>query len=735
MGIRREKAIEETLKYLPFKGNHIQFYKSYSDYYKLLGCKLSNVSPNKIISIFSLRNIKESSKTRFRETTKINFGYKSLKKSLKKFVEKFNSFNGTNKKNLEEPYISKIKGERGLIASFPIINPSFTHQKRKNKLNKKNTNIGSYFSVYLSKDENKILYFRGNDNLISWMEWWFSAKMNVIFKGIETKKFDSNKILQLLNNSDIGVFEMGLRYTEIGDSEKIILKSKMGNCYFYQKKISTAFEKSNLNLYDIDYIDLSYKKNQRIRIDFNRKKGFFIKLKVRFNNEKQIPKEIKEYMGDNIIIFDKVDEESLIRKVIQKEYLDLYEYDNIIIKPLLEDLKKIKAINISPHIKYLCKNPSCDFGNNRRSLMDKNICLCGQISNKKVITHYDVFADCERIFKLLSRGFRSLHIFSYKTMPDNYMNFKNLKTIRVKDGGGYIYFMINKKGLNKEDIENLEFQGLPFIIINLKGEIESTIKDFGSYNSGKLMFMLLKKDYSSLKEVIKKVREKYLSLKINSFNRALINLKKTRISANDFETAVFSIFNFTFKEAQKWGGKRLPDGSFPVIKSQIKYLLWDAKRYDSSSLLDYVNSNALKKDLPYMELVNENSIIKNFGKVKYYLFATSKTTKSEFLSIKDSIKKQIKKAKTKKTLKNVKILCIDKQNLIDFAEFTEQNFIALNSDYKIFQNQFINAFESNEGYFDFNLFKDSLKELIKKPKIYPSPEDLRKDSKSKSIKD
>lgn len=720
---KKEQAYNDTLRYIGFNGNKTQFYTLYKPTIDLLGYRIQEFSPRKIMMTFCLNNIKESNRVKERKfNNKIGFGEKKLKKSMAEFIKKFNSRNSIQ---LEMPSISKIKSENSFLVCFSIMNPSYNQQKIKVKYNKRNTQRGQFFCLYIMRNNQKIFYFRGNDLVLSWVDWWLESKLRVKFESKVVRPFDNKILKKLLSNPAIKVYEMCFRHPEIGDSEKIIVKSRKGNCMNYQEKIRKIWEKRELTIYDLDYIRLSSGQNKEIKLNFKRRKPYYISLLAQHNFPGQIPSEIKDYLGENIFLFQEIDKNKLIKTAIHREWLDRYEYEIPELKPFIQDLIKKKIITIEPFYKYLCSNVGCNYSLERRKPMEKKICLCGATSTHPILDRYNIKIDYNKIISLIGKGIKFHGFISYKKMPTDYLGFKNTDIIRIKNNKEYLFILLNKRGFSSEDIENLRLLGIPMLLINLKGEIESTLEGFNIISSNELVSSLLQNDYSHIGKLLVEIKENSHKLRWNSFETSLKLLKMKSITPASFENAVFSLFNVIFEECQRWGGPRLADGSFPLKQNKVKYLLWDAKRYDNTSLLNYVNNKSLKKDIKYMEDFNKNQIIRKFGSIRYYLFVTSNTSKEEFSQIKESLQKQIKSTKTDEKLKRVKVICINKEELINFADYFKENYDLLMTNYEEFMKIISSIFYKKE-YFIFSDIKKDLDQITEKNKIYPVVSELRK---------
>lgn len=723
MGTNKEREIADAFSLIAFPNDKIEFLKNYKKYLEIVSSDPKNLlTYSNIVTSYCLAQIEDKILTNTKEAKKINFGFKRFKKSMNRFVESYNEKPKKKKLHVE---FKQLKKDNGFLAFFSHLRVSNIQQIRKSKINEKD--IQEYFCLYISKNLNKCYFYKGSKWLINLLSWWLMSKLRIKFIDHSIKEYKKEDLNNFLTDKEIKIYELGLNNTELGISDKVIIKSRKGEGIKYYNKLkeSSILPKKGISIYDLDYISFSYKNNKKLKLNFLRKKGHMIQLELPSHFKEEIPPAIKILLGERILLFDKIDEKIFIKRFIHRQYLDKYDIANPFIKPIIEKLKGIKLISITPNYKYFCTDPKCPYLLDRRFLPSP-LCPCGKLSTQKFISHYDIKIEYENLSKLIGRNLKDNGFDSYKNMPKNYLEFKNSPILRLEKDKQYLYVLINKEGLSDEDVELLKTNGIPLLIINLKGEITSTFKEFESVDSGELVYSVINKDYSLLKKVLTDVEKNIFSLKLESFEQAIKNLSKENLTPSLFEKSVFAIFNLMFNNCQRWGGPNLADGSFPLPANRINYLIWDAKRYTISSLLDYVDKKSLKKDIKYMEKFNENKIIQDFGSIKFYLFVTSNTQKSEFMGMKDSIKKQIKQTRTEKKLKGVQVLCMDKESLLKLANFFKEHKEKLFEKRDQFSKIIKQGLKLNDGYFDFELIKLNLEELLKEDKIYPLPKELRK---------
>jgi hypothetical protein len=719
-----KRTVEHAFKLIGFCGNEIEYVKRYKQELEYVADNPLNLLtyPN-VISSFCLKNIKENIRTRTRKASYFKFTFKKFKKILEEFIASFNK--------RDKPYkiimsiVKRTRDKKGFYAFFSLVNLSNTQLTRKSKPNPRN--ITRIFFLYISKEDYKCSFYNFPDWIYALISWLLTLRLKVRFEDLPLKEFSSKQFDKFLSDKSIKIFELGLNKTEMSISDKIIIKSGNGEGYkYYDKLKGSVLRNEGLSIYDLDYLTLSYQENKKTRLNFKRKKGYNISIQTQSKYKDRLPKVIVERMG--YPLYDKINQRELLKYLIHKRYIDKYDVKSRYISPLLEELKKLKIINIYPLYGYRCENPQCEYYTDKRVSI-KPQCICGNIAKHKIILHFNIEINYNNILSLLGKGLKEQGYAHYRKLPEDYLGFKKYPLLRVEDKQDkYYYLLLNERGLSQESIQNLKINGLPFIIINLQGEISSTLPEFSLINAGDFLFSLMKKDYSQLNNIINNLDEKSHILRATSFKTAITHLNKKIITPELFEKCIFSLFNYIFPQAQKWGGKFLADGSFSFRLDRPCYLIWDAKRYDTTSLLEYVDGYFLRKDIRYMEKFNENKIIKNFGRLKYYMFVTSNTSKTDFMGMKPSIQNQIKLARTKKKLRNVRVVCLNKNELLELANFFNRHYDLLIPKYAEFLSVIRGGFILDDGYFRFNNVKKQLNLIIKETKIYPKVKTLRREN-------
>lgn len=722
----RENDLLDALSFINYKGDFNNYLIEFQEYFNILGIK-ENYSYSDILKVNCLYCTKNSLYVQERNIVDLKrpIGINLFKKNIKNFLSSINQ-----KNNQKREYVAhKIeKFGNALYACITIKTQSNIQQRTKSKKNE--NNIQSHFYIMLSNTEKKLYYHRAPSWIISYFDWWLKSKLNIKYEEYNLQKFSKNDLIEFINNSDLKIQEIAFRRTKISISDEIIIKSVKGEGKKYFEKFADARIIDTPSIYDLKHIKFLYKDQSKDNITFNRKKGFNIELISTSKIPKELPLSIKKYVNNNYLLMDEVDTTELLQYVIQQQKVDKYDYDvkNIYVRKYLELLKGNKLIKIKPVYQYWCENPNCQSTFEKKSPIPTKECpYCKKTSRNKFIAYYHVEIDYSRIRVLLGNGIKQFGYKSYKTMPNNYFGFTNARILRLsnKEDNQYSYILLNKKGLSKEEIELLKKRGIPMLVINLKGEVSSTLEGFEPINAGELLNSLLKKDFKLISQCLEFTKKESIELKTKAFKYALESLKSNNIESPEmFEVYVFAIFNLIFQECQKWGGPNVADGAL-TFKHNFKnnYLLWDAKKYDKSSLLTYVEEKSIKKDIGYMIKFSKNAIIKELGSLKYYMFVTSETGKEEFDKIKVSLEEKM--INKNKNLDKIKVLCINKDQLIILSEYFINNYSNLMKSYA----EFIKIIESNllknGGYFEFQTVKTELDKLTNLSSSLPDVSSLR----------
>jgi hypothetical protein len=116
--------------------------------------------------------------------------------------------------------------------------------------------------------------------------------------------------------------------------------------------------------------------------------------------------------------------------------------------------------------------------------------------------------------------------------------------------------------------------------------------------------------------------------------------------------------------------------------------------------------------------------VKKNGKLRYYLYVTSNTSKTKFIKVEKEFKEKVKRDRD---LKGLQLFCMNKPEMIHFVEFFKKNqkkFIECNK--AKFLTVIRRGFTENNNYFSFKIIKKDLNELIKKSATIPSAREMRR---------
>ena len=689
--------------------------------------KITDLKYNQIVLAYFL-NLKRRKKISEKiNTKKLMIRYPTFIRYIQDFIGKQNEFYSNKGYPKRIKLSNKVKINKNLFYSCITIlgdgQKELTYSSKKIE-----SMIQRRLVIFLDKEANQIIFIEGEKNLIQQLKFSFLRK-GIKSEPIEPQLFPENFFDTFFKDNDIKIYQIGLQTTEISVGDETIIRSKSGDGRRYYKKFIDfgVLKKENFGVYDLENIRFTYKDSGFYNLEFNKKKDYTKEVIIRGRDVHSLPLYIKNVVGKENYWYSKLDNGKMLRILIYNGFLALYtkSYNKILTK-LIENLELNHFLSISPIKKYRCENPNCDMFHIPTS---SKICkepLCNK-NNKEYLDYYQVQLNFKKIISKTGDSIKKGgFIQKYKTLTKNAFELEtNPFIIRLEDKkNNYAYILFNQDGLTKEDIEKIKRYGLPFLIINFKGELE---QDFGNLvveDAGNLFLSIIEKNFNPFLDSLKKLSKNIYLIKIDAFEKSLKKIKSHEpYSPNDFEAIVFSFFNLMFPDCIKWGGPNVADGGCIFNPYKKEYLVWDAKRYNVSSLLTYVRNKLEKKDLNYLKKFNENELVKTNGKLKYYLYITSNTKKNEFLQIKDEFKQLVKRDRD---LNKIFLLCVNKIELIKLADFFKKHqkeIIELNR--SKFLTILRNGFNKNEGYFIFDNIVEELKAFIKKERVVPLAKELR----------
>jgi len=719
----------DALKNINFKGNVAEFKEAYNIEIDYLGRNnIRDIKHKQIIlaDFLHLKNQKEISQKI--SVKKLTWGYNTFVRYVKEFIKEQN-LNYERKKYMKRLKLSgNVKIDKNNYYIYLTV--LGTEQKELVHSSKPIEDIiKKKMALFLDKTNKELYFVKGDRGIVKYLRFHFMKK-GLKINLVETKEFPIDFFKNLFDDEKIKIYKIELKNTEISIGDEITIYSKMGEGKKYYKKFaqSKILQEDRFDIYDVKKIIFSYKNLENCVIEFRKKKDFNKEIILKGKNQINLPDYIKKIINKENYWYSKLDNKKMLNLLIYNGYIDLYNKAyNKTLTSLMDNLEFNKFLTSNPVKGYRCENPSCNLFN--KPVMNEK---CSDVKclkkNKEYIKYHKIELNYEKIIaktgnSLKKGGF----IQRYKTLDENSFELKaSSPIIRLENKkGDYAYVLFNKEGLIKEDILKIKRYGLPFLVLNFKGELE---QEFGSLivrNAGDLFLSIIDGDFKPFTKALKQLSKNLYPIKMDAFDESLKAIKSQgNISPNDFEAIIFSLFNLMFPDCIKWGGPKVADGGCIFNLYQNNYLIWDAKRYNTSSLLNYVRHYLEKKDVNYLKRFNESKLVKKNGKLKYYMYITSNTSKTEFISIKDEFRELVKRDAD---LRKLVLLCINKSELIKFVEF-----------FKKYQREFIDSnkakfltivregFIKNGGYFYFKTIKEDLEKFIKKRSIVPTAKELRK---------
>jgi len=554
--------------------------------------------------------------------------------------------------------------------------------------------------------------------LKSYLLWWLTAKLNIGEEDPKISLGDASFVESNLLQAGYGIHGMKFKHTEIDQGDSIAFTSINGKGLEYLEKLKQGIIAKNLELNNLKTIKLANEEGGEFTLHVKRE-GNYYRLYASPNQKKYVPRKLLPLINPNRIYTSISSEDELIKRILILQYIKSFELNYPKEKAIVDKLKSNRYIRLKESYRFYCQRDNCLL---KRPTKEKK-CRCGSNKFKQYLDGHSIDILHKNIISDLQKILRSLKIAS-RTMRYNYFSLKNCIILRVKLEDPS-YFVFTLKSLSNEEIDHIKLLGVPMIFFTYKGEFGSTFPDGAIIKCGEFITNLLEKNKDFFKTKIQKISESTPALRSDAFSKGLDYLKGQEISPLEFERAIFAVFNYIFEEVHAWGGPKLADGSFPLRTNKgVDYLIWDAKRYDTSSLVEYIKKKGPTKDINYIKKLTEDKVMRKNGRLGYYLFVTSNTSKNEFEGIKTEFTEQIKKSRIKKDYKKIKVLCLNKPELLKLVDLYTANEQRGQIQLELFNKILIKSFSKSEGYFDFEYFKTEFES--KKGQIYPSVQELRK---------
>jgi len=721
--VNRQK---DALENIGFRGNINQFKGIYSDQIDYLRKNnILELGYKEIMFIYFLDLKQKRDDLTNIKTKKMRLGYKTFVKYLKEFVRGQNQYY----EKIEHPKRIKLSGKLKTNKNNYYAYITILGEERKELAHSSKSIeniIKKKLAIFIDKGTEEISIIGGEKGIIQQLRFLIMRK-NIKIKPVEIRNFPENFFSLFFADEEIKVYKIELENTEISVGDEVTIYSKNGEAKkYYNKFIELGIlKKEDFGIYDLKRISFSYRDIGNYSLEFKWKKGFTKEIKLIAENKKELPKYIKDISNKENYWCSKLNNRKMLRILVYNGYIDLYSKShNKVLTKLIENLELNKFLTASPVKGYRCER-NCDLA--YKPTNTKICALCGNI-NRIRTKYHKIELDFRKIIAKTGKSIkRGGFIQKYKTLGDNSFELEtNPHIVRLEDKiGNYAYILFNENGLTREDIEKMRRYGLPFLVLNFKGELGQEFGKLITRDAGDLFLSIINKNFNPFIDSLKELSRHLYAIKLDAFEQSLKKIKSDSIfSPNDFEAIVFSFFNVMFPDCNKWGGSNVADGGCIFNSYKNEYLMWDAKRYNLSSLLNYVRNKLERKDLTYLKKFMKSELVKKNGKLKYYLYVTSNTKKPEFMQIKDEFKELTKKDRF---LKNIELFCIDKKELIKLVEFFKKNQkVLLDKRRATFLTIIRNGFLKTDGYFFFENISNDLRNFVKSKRKTPSARELRK---------
>lgn len=667
--------------------------------------------------MFCLKQISKLIHTTYVSAETMRFGKNKVTELIQKFIRTYNNKAQRYKVSLKLNQVKRVNKH-----NFLVTIKALKHGNIEGAVKSKETNeeISYFFAIFFSLDDKKIYFFQTKDKIKSFILSIFTSKTQLKLKEKLTEQLPKESFSKLLRLKKYKIYEMEFSYSNLGIGEAIKIKSKTGKCMAYYDKLKDDLLDSELSINNILYLKLAENKEKSLSISF-KPRGLFKIMVCNQLRRKYLPEDFIRFIDESVLLYDELDIKSILRHIIYKGYFDQYDLKNSSIKDTIKFWKTKKFVKIVPVYRYKC-TADCNF----YEPIKKPVCECGAICSKKFIYNFEIRINFKEIEKKIGKLLK-LAKTKYETLlPKQLDLYKKSTTFRLTVDDRYIYLYLNKNGMSKSELRRHKLLGIPMIVINFKGEMESNLSNFSKLSGDEFLSLLLTNNLQKYNELIESAKKSSFGLRNDSFIDACKEISNKKIDPITFEILIYRIFNILFLNTQKWGGPGVADGSF-IFRSGSKYdyALWDAKRYTTVKLTEYVKQKSLIKDIAYLKKFSEDKLINNFGNVKFYIFVTFNTNKDDFLECKNILNTYILKSNLKKEVKKkLKICCIDRSELTKLIKYILKDPDNLYNNYNDINRIIKQSLRTNNGYFEFDDLKQKLKK-IEKQKIFPALRELR----------
>ena len=296
----------------------------------------------------------------------------------------------------------------------------------------------------------------------------------------------------------------------------------------------------------------------------------------------------------------------------------------------------------------------------------------------------------------------------------------------------------------------------PLLSINFRGELKKSLEFIHQVEAAWFITKLFQEDSNELVSFLTEIADKPQlgEKKEVAFKEALRELNEIkngkRLPASKkgsiFEWLSSNVINYIFSITDKWGGPNLPDGIIGILpKENRKFIFWDAKCYDSTRLSYYARKrkNGVLKDVQYVLKSLKQEDTYDEGKLAYYLFITSNTSKEDFKVVQEKITQIIEKNKHLQTktksgrkkrnpyytrMKEIRFCCLNIDELIKIGTiFNEkENREILIRNWEKLEQAFENMLIKDDGYVSSDRMNSELKPLLEQKQFIPKKDTHRK---------
>src|SRR3989338_113443 len=599
-------------------------------------------------------------------------------------------------------------------------------------------------AIYLDKKNQKICIHHIPPKIVYYFNLILQEETNTNFvPSMRHKDIAWNLFTQkLLTAQNLELVEIGLNKTDFATGDQIIIKPKDNDAREYLKALLDQKKIINSDTFNLSYIDY---------IKVRRKNGKYNLIKLHYADDGIVPKImssnkdanlIKDLeslgfpVGVKIVDTNKIPKKSLIQELLMSCCISKDELKNNNYLAVINYMDSVGLIKdkVDKNL-YLCfKTKKCKGS----FFLVKTCPTCGNNQTIKVPNGMKFNFNLDKVRNDLKNKLMK-HKIKYRRLKkafyDNKFELQKAQSTNLPQIN--IYF--NLTGLYEPVLNNFMLCPLPLLVVNFRGEMKNDLKFIHQIDAADFIEALYDTDDNKTIEIIKKAAEdtKYGEKKETAFQNSLKTLRDFKKNStllinsrkgNEFEWLTFNVFSYLFHVSEKWGGKSLPDGIIGFNSDDKKFAFWDAKRYDNTKLSNYAKKRkgGIGKDIKYvLKSISQEDTYEE-GKLGYYIFVTSHTSKEDFMKLQETLNKKIEKEKDRtdlfKKLKSIKFCCLNIDELIKLGSVIEDK-----KDYEVlkrkdteFENSFEALLNTNDGYVSTAEIEKLIEPLTKEKVFVPN---------------